>query len=392
MRDKVLPLLGLCVICAIGLIPAVAADEIPAGLSVTTVRVPDGGNHPQVARGSDGRMHLIYFKGDPRHGDIFYVTSKDAGQTFTRPVRVNSQPGSAVIIGTVRGPHLSVGKNDRVHVAWMGSDRAEPKVDGKAPMLYTRLNDAGDGFEPQRNLIQNRAGLDGGGSVAADKDGNVYVAWHAPKDASGEADRGVWLSRSTDDGKTFAAEEDILPTPTGACGCCGLSIEAGDRGAVAVVYRTATNGIERDIHLLVSSDFGKSFTMAAADPWHVGTCVMSTASIAVTPTTIVSAWETREQIRLCTYDRKSGRAGASVAMPGPGRDRKYPSVAIDSQGNRLVAWTEGTGWEKGGSVAWQLFSPEGQAVARQSGRAADLPAWDVPATFAVGAGRFVIVY
>ena len=35
-------------------------------------------------------------------------------------------------------------------------------------MLYTRLNDTGDAFEPQRNVIQKRVGLDGGGSVAAD--------------------------------------------------------------------------------------------------------------------------------------------------------------------------------------------------------------------------------
>jgi hypothetical protein len=287
---------------------------------------------------------------------------------------------------------LAVGKNDRVHVAWMGSDRALPKADGKAPMLYTRLNDAGDGFEPQRNLITSRAGLDGGGSVAADKDGNVYVAWHAPKDASGEADRRVWLSRSCDNGKSFADEQDILPNATGACGCCGLSIGVGDHGAVAVIYRTATDGMERDIHLLVSSDFGKSFAVAAADPMHIGTCVMSTSSMALTQSTIVSAWETREQIRVCLYDRDSGKAGEPFAVPGTVRDRKHPSVAVDSHGNLLVAWTEGTGWEKGGTVVWQVFSPDGHPIAGRSGRADGMPAWDVPAAFVDGTGKFVIVY
>ena len=33
-------------------------------------------------------------------------------------------------------------------------------------------------FEPQRNLMQETFALDGGGSVAADAEGNVYVAWH----------------------------------------------------------------------------------------------------------------------------------------------------------------------------------------------------------------------
>ena len=42
-------------------------------------------------------------------------------------------------------------------------------------MLYTRLNDAGTAFEPQRDLIRMARGLDGGGAVAADGVGNVYV-------------------------------------------------------------------------------------------------------------------------------------------------------------------------------------------------------------------------
>ena len=68
------------------------------------------------------------------------------------------------------------------HVAWMGSNQAEPKADGgtATPMLYSRLDDAGTCFEPQRNIIQAHPGLDGGGSVAADPLGNVYVTWHAP--------------------------------------------------------------------------------------------------------------------------------------------------------------------------------------------------------------------
>ncbi len=43
-------------------------------------RVPEGGLQPQlVAR--HGVLHLIYFKGDAAHGDVFYVRSQDQGET-----------------------------------------------------------------------------------------------------------------------------------------------------------------------------------------------------------------------------------------------------------------------------------------------------------------------
>jgi hypothetical protein len=142
--------------------------------NVTTIRTPDGGIQPQVAVDDDGAVHLIYFKGDPAHGDVFYVRSIDDGKTFSPALRVNSQPGSAIAVGTIRGAHLAIGKGHRPHVAWNGSGTAEPKGPGDAnPMLYARLNDAGDAFEPQRNVISRYYGLDGGGSVAADREGNV---------------------------------------------------------------------------------------------------------------------------------------------------------------------------------------------------------------------------
>src|SRR5688572_4077062 len=121
---------------------ALLLAAVPAAASnVTAMRVPDGGIYPQAQTDSRGRVHAIYFKGDPMRGDIFYVRSDDGGTTFTTPIRVNSQPASAAIVGIVRGPHLAVGKGDRVHVAWMGSDKAEPRAKSNAiPMLYARLN------------------------------------------------------------------------------------------------------------------------------------------------------------------------------------------------------------------------------------------------------------
>jgi hypothetical protein len=38
-------------------------------------------------------------------------------------------------------------------------------------MLYSRSNDSGTAFEPERNLMTRTFGLDGGGIIAADSTG-----------------------------------------------------------------------------------------------------------------------------------------------------------------------------------------------------------------------------
>jgi hypothetical protein len=181
---------------------------------IRLLRVPEGGVQPQIVLDERGVLHLVYYSGDAHAGDLFYVRSSDFGASFSPALRVNSQPGSAVAAGTIRGAQIALGRNGRLHVAWNGSMQAEPKGplnpdSGKQgmPMLYTRLSDAA--FEPQRNLMQHSFGLDGGGSVAADGTGNVYVAWHgignsdATGSGEGEARRQVWMTKSQDAGALF---------------------------------------------------------------------------------------------------------------------------------------------------------------------------------------------
>jgi hypothetical protein len=264
------PVLALLTLLALGAGPTATARADP---KVTVLQTPNGGIQPQAVVDDKGTLHLIYFKGDAGAGDLFYVR-RDAGQErFSAPLRVNSQPGSAIAAGSVRGGQIALGKGGRVHVAWNGSGTARPRSPGQydAPMLYSRLGDAGTAFEEQRNLMQVTTSLNGGGTVAADQEGHVYVAWHAVKadGPTGEEDREVWLARSSDEGKTFAKEVPANPKPTGVCGCCSMRGFADSKGAVYVLYRSARGG--RDIDLLTSNDKGKSFQEALVHPWKVPT-------------------------------------------------------------------------------------------------------------------------
>jgi hypothetical protein len=361
------------------------------------VRVPQGGIQPQSVIDSRGIMHLIYFSGDPKQGDVFYVHSSDNGATFSTPLRVNSQPGSAIAFGTIRGAQIAVGRNGRVHVAWNGSGIALPEgvlnpEAGKpgSPMLYARLDDAGKAFEPQRNLMRHTFGLDGGGAVAADSSGNVYVAWHGKGEAAenGEAGRQVWIARSGDDGKTFAAEAPAWDKATGACGCCGMGIFASRNGTVYGLYRSATESVHRDIYLLLSTDRGKTFDGRMLHKWEINACPMSSMSFAESGNTVLGAWETGGQVYFSPLDLAAG--SEPVAAPGSVKGRKHPRIAADN-GQMMLVWTEGTGWKKGGSLAWQVYDRDGKPTGTLGSRAG-VPAWSFGAVVPGADGGFVVLY
>lgn len=366
------------------------ADE-PAKVSL--IRVPNRGIQPQAAVDGKGALHLIYFQGRDGGGDIFYVRSADAGKDFSKPIRVNSQPESAIATGNIRGAHLAIGKNGRVHVAWMGSSKAQPQGPDKAmPMLYSRMNDDGTAFEPQRNLIQSAYGLDGGGSLCADDAGHVLVTWHAPETGlQGESNRRVWLTRSNDEGKTFSPEKAISAEETGVCGCCGMRAFASREGNVYVLYRSAAEKTHRDTYLLTAKSTGGKFQSDKLDHWEIATCPMSSFNLNEAGGKILAAWETAGQVRFARIDPATGERSTPIAAPGTGRGRKHPVIAGNDKGETILAWTEGMGWNRGGSVAWQVFDKNGRPTA-DNGRVDGVPAWSLVAVFPRPDGGFTIIY
>ncbi|HSU61055.1 MAG TPA: sialidase family protein [Bryobacteraceae bacterium] len=361
---------------------------------VTIIRTPEGGVQPEVAVDGAGVIHLVYLYGDPAAADIGYVRKAAGAESFSKPVRVNSEPGSAIALGTVRGAHLAIGSSGEVHVAWNGSSKAAPKAPGNsAPMLYSRLAKNSRSFEPQRNLMQSTAGLDGGGTVAADRSGNVYVVWHGQqvvngKANSGEEKRRVYLAQSRNGGATFEPERPISPAITGACGCCGMAALATRRGELFVMYRTAREIVHRDMNLLVSNDRGDRFRAVDLQRWDIGACPMSTSSLAELNGRVLAAWETNKQVYFADVTQAGSSPVTPLAAPSSGKDRKHPAIAVDAAGDSLLAWTDGTGWKRGGTLNWALFK---QGVVQNSASdAAAVPAWGLPAVAAVG-NQFVVI-
>ncbi len=364
------------------------ADRTPA---VKIVHLGDQGIQPQVVRDSQGAVHLVTFRGDPAGGDVWYARREPGANDFADFHKVNSQSGSAIAVGSIRGAQFALGKNGRPHVVWNGSGKAEPRGPGKndSPLLYTRLNDAGTEFESQLDVIGKAYVLDGGSSVAADLEGNVHVIWHAG--SSGEENRRVWLARSEDEGKTFSPERSIDFKAEGACGCCGLKAGSDQAGNVYVLFRSAREKQNRDMTLLQSRDGGKTFSTATLGPWSITTCPMSSAAFAESEKQVVIAWETQGQIEFTRIDKQTGKPAKIVRVPGTGQPRRLPAVAVDEAGDVLLTWTEGTGWQKGGDLAWQMFRANDRPVGKPA-RERNVPVWSFAAVWSNGSGGFEVVY
>ena len=361
---------------------------VGAVAAVEFQRLPEGGLQPQAVVTADHTVHMLWLGGDPKGADVFYQP-RPGGQTgAAAPIRVNSQPGSAIAIGTIRGAQLAVGRAGRVHVAWNGSGTAVPKPEGSAPLLYSRLDHTGRAFESQRNLITRSTDLDGGGTVTADTAGHVYVLWHGgtPGLKTSEDQRRVFLARSSDDGKTFAAETPVTEG-TGACGCCGMRSFTDTAGNVFALYRSAGANVHRAATLAVSRDQGATFAVQPLQDWETGSCPMSSAAFSGSEGRVFAAWETKGQI----YFSDVAGAGPKPTAVTSATGAKHPSFATNSKGETLLVWTEGTGWQHGGDLAWQVIGKDSRPTAER-GRKPGIPVWSYAAAFARPDGTFVIVY
>ncbi len=370
---------------------------------VALIETPHGGIQPQASVDREGAIHIVYFKGEATAGDLFYVVSRDDGDTFSEPLAVNSHPESAVAAGAIRGAQMALVSNGTIHVAWNGSSKAQPRgplnpeqaadsPHNGSPMLYARLEPGADKFSEQRNLMVHTFGLDGGGTVAADDGGNVLVAWHGKASGAvdGEAGRRVFVARSVDNGATFAPEEPAFEGSMGACACCGMKLFADSRGRFHGLFRAAEDTVHRDIFLFSATSSKAPFEARRLDPWDIGACPMTSMSFAEGPAGTVAAWETDGRVRFGPVD--SGGNGSITTANGPTSPakNKYPSLATNADGFTLVSWVATEGWKQPGQFYSTLFNPQGEAIEHQRGPL--LPAWGFGAAITLADGNFAVIH
>ncbi len=367
---------------------AVASTALAAQPGPELLRVPDDGVQPQTLVSGDGTVHVMFLKGAQDAADVWYARRPKGAASFTKAVRVNAQPGSAIAVGTIRGAQFATDGAGIPFVVWNGSGKST--VHTGAPLWFSRGRADGS-FEPERDVIRTTAHLDGGGSVALGKPGQIFTVWHsAPPDMAGETNRGVFMSASSDSGATFSGEVRIDRPGDGVCACCGLRALGRGDGTLAVLYRSAGEGGDfRDMTLLLRSGKDGEVRRVVLDRWSLRSCPMSSSSLAWSGENLMAAWETRDEVRLALVDVATGVPVRIDSPSGTGK-RKHPSLGLGARGEFLLAWVEDTGWNRGGSVGWQGYDAQGHATDMR-GLREGVPVWGLASAFAVG-GDFGVIY
>jgi len=352
---------------------------------VQLIHLPAGAVQPQAVVDNAGTIHLIYYKGNPDHGDLYYVTAPaSAPDAFSPEVRINSEPESACALGTIRGGKLALGRNNRIYVVWNGSPRTANH--GALPFFFSQSLD-GKMFTPQRNVVQGKAMIDGGGDVTADDQGNVYILWHAiaAKNASETSGR-IYMIKSGNDAATFGPARTIDKPGQGTCGCCSMSATAYG-GMFYVLYRTACSGTARNTNILISRNGGATFSSECVQEWQSNVCPLTSFSIATAAGDVVGAWETKGHL----YFAKLADIPLHIKSAPVGTEQRYPSLSLGREGGALLTWTRGAGWQKGGTLQWQAYDHDLHPVG-PPGSSGATPVWSFSSAVALNGNRYAIYF
>jgi hypothetical protein len=319
-----------------------------------------------VSDGKDG-FYLAYIERTGGKSNLFLRHTRD-GKALSPPVRVNDQPGDAVVRNE-NPPKLAIGLQGEVYVCW-----ANERARWKGNIRFARSTDHGKSFSPAMNLNSDAEGEPAGHafqSIAVDSAGRIHVVWIDER-AKKPSDRGaeIRLSSSQDGGKTFSRDRKILGD---VCECCRTTLQTDSVGRLLLSYRTVPSQgpMYRDIVVARSYDGGRSFIpgVVSRDGWEVPGCPVAGPALSLdSQDKIAVVWFTGGGERPGLYFATStdqGTTWSARRLLDPERKLGKHAHAVPAGNRILVAWDD-LGESK--LTAWGVIDFERSVVRRIASR------------------------
>src|SRR5712664_2459027 len=193
---------------------------------------------PQVTVDLTGNINVSWQNDGPGNPDIFFSRSSDKGATFSTPKNLSNSPGLS------NAPQIKVDAGGNINVVWADNNPPDLNPD----VFFVRSSDGGATFSAAQNVSQN-SGFSSNPWLTVDAGANINVAW----EDNTPGNRDIFFARSTDSGATF-------PTPVNLSADSGLSlaaqIAADKNGNINVAWQDHTPGISQIFFSRLPADVG----------------------------------------------------------------------------------------------------------------------------------------
>jgi hypothetical protein len=269
------------------------------------------GQMPNVAVDRNQNIHLVFGHGD----SILYSYSGDHGQTFSKPALVSLLKN--LTASHMRGPQIAATTNGVIITACnqSGNIFSYRKVTGNNWSKATRVNDV------DTIARENFMALSSDGDKA-------FAVWLDLRNKHNQ----IFGSSSIDGGKTWSKNIQVYASPDKTvCECCKPSVVVKQNN-VYIMFRNWLHG-NRDLYLIRSSDFGKSFEKAQKlgnGSWALNACPMDGGGIAVDENgNVKTVWRREGDVYFCS-------PGNAEVKLGNGRGCTVETV----NGKSVYAWVE----------------------------------------------------
>lgn len=248
---------------------------------------------PAIAASPDGNVYVAWVShGSKSQADVMIARFAGDGRMQGSPARVNSEPGIAT---AWRGdpPTIAIAPDQTVLVGWTA--RVESESGHATDIYLSSSKDHGQTFGAPVKVNDDSKPADHGmHSLTVGKDGRIYVAWLDERNVAPmkdikmdakttghhmESNREVFVAASNDGGRSFAKNQRVA---TNVCPCCKTALTTTTDGRLYLSWRQVLPGDFRHIAVASSPDQGKTFTeprIVSDDQWVLAGCPVSGATL-----------------------------------------------------------------------------------------------------------------
>lgn len=330
----------------------VVSQETENGATPMFLAVPGGGRVvawvSAPGGGSDGSLH---------------VSVTPAGADAALPtVTVRDQLGAIEAHGEAP-PQLAADSAGGISVLYAVGKEIPGERFPRSALRFIRSTDWGRTWSAARTVNDGTEfGSHNFHALTAAPDGSLLATWLDAR----RGKSGVWMSRSTDGGRTWELNRPIYTDPT--CPCCRTSVAvAADgqiyaQGVVHVAWWTGKEG-EAGVYYARSTDGARTF---AAQPIATGDRARPAhVQLAVAGERVYLAWDDGLGEIPRVLIRRSTDAGDSFGgeelLSEPGVAASYPVLAVHGD-SVAVAWSQTTAAEHRARLASMIDMKDPKAV------------------------------